>query len=140
MTPLVLYTRAKLEKIREAINYEDWFTAIVLSATELERFGCEAIQDYLINKSVGRKLAETIIKPMYLTNVVDCLIVMGVISEKERSKILEINEQRNNFIHRQRKAKFPYGKEARDKYEPLAKEAIRILKEKLNVVKGFVSR
>ena len=115
MTILRYYTRAKLQDIREASRKGDWFTAIVLSATEIERFGCERIEDYLTDKKVGRKLAETMIKPLYLTNVADCLLVMGIISEKERSKILEINDQRNNFIHRQRKAKFPYGEEARNR-------------------------
>ena len=87
----------------------------------------------------GVILAEALIKPLFLHHVADCLLAMGVIGGKERDKILEINGLRNNYIHReQRGAKFPPPKEAREKYEPLVKEAIKILRKRLEVVKGIV--
>jgi hypothetical protein len=137
---IVYYTRAKLEEIREAVKEGDWFTAMVLSATELERFGCERIQDYLKSGKIKSEIASRILESFYLRDVAECLLMMKTINKEEYKEIMEINEHRNKFIHRREKRKILYGKEAREKYEPLAKEALRILKEKLCVVVAFVGR
>lgn len=135
-----IYTRAKLRKIKEAIKENDWFTAIVLSASELERFGSEEIQDYLESKKVNPEFTNKILESFYLRNIAECLFVLKIIDEREKKKIMDINTHRNKFIHRRKKTKFPLGKKARETYEPLANEALRILKEKLDVARLVIGR
>lgn len=60
---------------------------------------------------------------------------MEIIDAKEEKKMEEINTERNHFVHRGTKEKFKRGKEADLKYNPLVAEAVRILKEKLDVMK-----
>jgi hypothetical protein len=52
---------------------------------------------------------------------------MKVIDEKEYKTIIDINQARNNYVHRIGKEKFRRGKEAQQAYESLVKAAIEIL-------------
>jgi hypothetical protein len=67
------------------------------------------------------------------------LLAIKRIGCNECLKILEINNIRNKFMHRKETYKFMIGTPAKKRYEPLVNEAIRILKEKLNASKVFVS-
>ncbi len=71
-----------------------------------------------------------------LKGIAEYLLVIEKIYSDEYRKIRTINQERNNFIHRGKKEKFERVEKARKKYGPLLNEAIKTLKEKLNVVRA----
>jgi len=54
------------------------------------------------------------------------------ITFKEYKTMIQINTERNNFMHRREVKQFAHGQQAKEKYTPLVNEAIRILREKLD--------
>jgi len=134
------YDTAQLLKIEKAKKESDWFTAIVLSAVQLERHGCLEIKEYLENLNVKSELIDRILKRKYLYEIAEYLMVIGKIDSEECKTIKTVNEERNNFIHRRGEERFKRGLEAKDKYAPLIDDAIRILKEKLNVLRIFIGK
>jgi len=53
---------------------------------------------------------------------------------------MKINDVRNHFIHRRGIERFKRGPEAKAEYMPLVNEAVKILREKLDVVQMRISR
>lgn len=140
MVGTAYYDTAQLSKIEQAKRSSEWFTAIVLSAVQLERHGYIEIKDYLQSFNVESQLIDEILEGMHLWKIAKCLKSIGKIDEKEYATIKTINKERNAFVHRKAKEKFKRGEEAKDKYVPLIDEAMQILKEKLNVIRLYVSR
>jgi hypothetical protein len=148
MAKIVFYDTAQLERIMDAVKQQDWFNAVVLSAIQLEHNGCAKIEDYLESLNANPELIDNLLETLYLKDVAKCLKTMEIIDSKEFSNIMKINDARNAFVHRRRdfffhkrkSIKLKRGKEAQETYEPLVLEAVRILKEKLDVVRGFVAR
>jgi len=140
MVRMAWYDTAQLPIIEAAEARGDWFTAIVLCATQIEYNGCVKIKEHLTSLKVDTDLADAVLEPLYLRDVVECLLVMKVIDKKERGTILRINKARNDFVHRRENVKFKRGKEAEEEYQPLVEEAKRILREKLDVMRLFVGK
>jgi hypothetical protein len=62
-------------------------------------------------------------------------LAISLIDNEECKIIQELNEERNKFLHRRETKRYARGREATEKYVPFVNEAIRILKEKFNVVR-----
>ena len=132
---IVVYNKAQLETIEKARAEHNWFTAIVLSAVQLEHNGCLKIKEYLLSLHAEPKIVDSVLEKFDFRDTLRCLKALGVINAKEEKKMQEINTERNHFVHRSTKEKFKRGKEADLKYDPLVVEAVRILKEKLDVMR-----
>jgi uncharacterized protein YutE (UPF0331/DUF86 family) len=76
--------------------------------------------------------AEAILKRINLLTVADCLLELKIIEKTECEILTKLNGIRNDFIHRTAKDPNMFGTEATKKYEPLVKEAIRILRDELD--------
>ena len=135
---IAVYNKAQLEIIDKAKAEHNWFTAIVLSAVQLEHNGCLKIKEYFLSLHVESKVVDSVLENFHLRDTIRCLRALGTIDDKEESKMMEINNERNRFVHRGTKEKFKRGKEADLKYDPLVAEAVRILKEKLDVMRVAV--
>jgi len=70
-----------------------------------------------------------------LKGIAEYLLVIEKIYSDEYRTIRTVNQERNNFICRREKKKIEREEKARKKYGHLLNEAIRVLKEKLNVVR-----
>jgi len=140
MARMAWYDTSQISILETAIEESDWFTAVVLSATQLERHGYLATKDYLKSLKVNRKVTDKILKRIHLYEISEYLLAIGKIDNKEHRTIVQLNEERNKFLHRRETKRYARGIEATKKYEPLVKEAIRILKEKFNVVRLYVSK
>ena len=134
------YDTAQLSKIQNAKEREDWFTAIVLSATQIERHGYLEVVEYLESFEVDSKLIEKTFERVYLRQIAEYLLILDKIDKNEYNAILKINTERNNFIHRRKEEEFKRGKEGKKLYSKLIDEAIRILIEKLNVKRLLISK
>jgi len=126
--------------IEDARDNSDWFKAVVFSAIQLERHGYFAIKEYFESLNVDAKLIDKILKRIHLFQIAEYLLAIGKINSEEYQAIIDINEERNNFMHRRETKRFARGKYADNKYKPIVNQAIRILKEKFNVVRLHVSR
>lgn len=124
----------------EAKQSHEWFKAIVLTTTQLERHGYIALRDYLNSQKVNPKLIDRMLDNMRLRDIAECLEIIGKIERREYKKILELNEVRNKFIHRKKGYNYLIGTRANAEYEPLVNEAIRILEEKIFVPTIFIAR
>lgn len=126
---------AQLAALERAIEEEDWFTAIVLSATQLERHGYLEIRWHLESLKIDSGLLDILLGRMYLLQIAHCLLALKTIDKIEKKIIEKINGARNEFVHRREETakdeKISRGAEAKRRYKPLAKEAIRILRKKL---------
>lgn len=140
MVRMAWYDTAQISTLTTAIETSDWFTAIVLSATQLERHGYLAIKDYLKSLKANAKMTEKILKRIHLYEISEFLLAIEKIDDEEHKTIKELNEERNKFLHRRETKRYARGTEAQKKYRPLVEEAIRILKEKFNVVRLYVSK
>ncbi|MCK4483117.1 hypothetical protein KAU55_07790 [Candidatus Bathyarchaeota archaeon] len=126
--------------IEDARDKSDWFKAVVFSAIQLERHGYFAIKEYFESLNVDAKLIDIILKRIHLFQIAEYLSTIGKIDSEEYRAIIDINEERNKFMHRRQTKNFARGTHADRKYKPLVNEAIRILKEKFNVVRLHVSK
>ena len=140
MARMAWYDTAQISKLEKARNESDWFTAIVLSATQLERHGYLEIKEYLESLNVNSRLIDRLLEKTYLSQIAGYLLAIKKIDEKEYRTVMKINDARNKFLHRRKEEKFERGAKAKGEYEPLVNEAIRILKEKLSAVRLLVSR
>lgn len=77
---------------------------------------------------------------MYLIQIAEYLLILGKIDKNEYKTIFKINSERNNFIHRRSARALKRGEEAERLYSQLVDEAQRILIEKLNVKRLYVSK
>lgn len=134
------YDTAQLSTLEGARKESDWFTAIILSATQLERHGYLAIKEHLRSREVNSKVIDKILERIHLYDISEYLLAIGKIDNEEFGTLRELNEERNKFLHRRETKRYARGKEADKKYDPLVKEAIRILKEKFDVIRLFVSK
>jgi len=134
------WDRGPIPIMEKARDDPDWFKAIVFSAIQLERHGYLTIKEYLGSIDVNAKLIEKLLERKHLYEIAEYLLTIGKINNKEFRTIKAINKERNNFIHRREVKQFAHGEQAKIKYKPLVNEAIRILKEKLNVVRLHVSK
>ena len=138
------YDTAQIPVIEAAMERKDWFTAIVLTATQLERHGYLEVIEYLESLNANSDMVEEIFEKTSLTQIAKWLLAIKKIEKKEYKTIMKINDERNKFVHRREKVgeeeKFKRGAEGKKKYEPLVKEAIRILKEKFSVVRLAVGK
>lgn len=131
---------AQIAILKRAIEDEDWFTAVVLSATQLERHGYLEIKAYFESLEVNSGLLDRVLDRMYLHQIAGCLFAIGTIDKKKYETVIEINKTRNKFLHRREKEEFERGAEAKRRYEPLVKEAIRILRERLPTKHLFIMK
>lgn len=126
------------EALNEAKNTKNWFKAMVYSAIYLEKYGYLSVKNNLESLNVNPKLCEKILYRISLRRINDYLLSGDIITKQEFDTIETINNERNKFVHRKEGVKYLIGTKATQTYEPLVKEAIRILNEKLNVKKLFV--
>lgn len=126
-----------MEKARDD---SDWFKAITFSAIQLERHGYFAIKEYFESLNVDVKLIDKILKRIHLFQIAEYLLAIGKIDSEEYQAIININEERNKFMHRRETKRFASAIDADVKYKPLVNEAIKILKEKFSVVRLHVSK
>ena len=132
---IVVYNKAQLETIKKARAEHNWFTALVLSAVQLEHNGCLKIKEYLLSLHAEPNIVDSVLENFNFRDTIRCLKALRIIDAKEGKKMQQINTERNLFVHRSTKEKFKRGKEADLKYDPLVVEAVRILKEKLDVMR-----
>ena len=134
------YDTAQISKLKKAREELDWFTAIVLSATQLERHGYLAIKEYLESLKVNSDLIDKLLNMKHLRQIAEYLLAIKKIEKEEYDTLIAINKERNNFIHRGEREKFKRGIEAQKVYGPLVDAAIRILEERLDAVRLRVSK
>jgi len=139
MAPVIL-SQGPIPKIEEARDRSNWFEAILLSAIHLERYGYFAIEEHL--KSLRVKYRKKDLKNLHLASIGLFLLAIKRIDDNDYRQILKVNGIRNKFMHRRDVYKFKptIGPKAKEEYEPLVNEAIRILAEKLDAVRGYVFR
>lgn len=139
MTPLAWNT-GPIPVIEEAKNKSDWPQAIVLSAIHLERYGYFAVKEHLESLGINcnEKSLKEVMEYLHLNEIALFLLAVKRIDYNEFLKIRQINSIRNKFMHRRETYNYKIGTRAKREYEPLVNEAIRILKEKLNVVKVII--
>lgn len=131
---ILVWESNPIPAIQRAIDKSDWFQAIVLSATQIERFGYYAILDFFESlKPDEKKVLAGIIEPLYLTQIAQSLQTIGKITPKERKIIMKINDERNSFVHQREIPKFTREREkAKAKYLPLVEKAMTILRDRLS--------
>ena len=134
------YDTAQLSRIQDAKERKDWFTAIVLSATQIERHGYLVILEYLESFKINPRLIDTTFERIYLRQIAKYLQILEKIDKHEYKAIVRINTERNKFIHRKKEEEFKRGIEAEELYSKLVDEAIRILIEKLNCKRLYVRK
>ena len=144
MVRMAWYDTAQLSIIEKARKESKWFTAIALSATQLERHGYLEIKNYLKSLKVDSELVDKILKRASLSKIADYLLTIRKVDNKEYKTIMQINDERIKFLHRREERaegeKFLRGAEAKKTYDPLIEEAIRILKEKFSVERLYVGK
>jgi hypothetical protein len=118
-----------IERITEALKAHDWFKAVVLSAIEMERHSYHMIREHF--ESAKCDYRNDVLKNMSLPQYALVLQAMRKINNADLNTIMDINTERNSFVHRATKTP-KRGLEADKAYEPLVKEAIRVLVEKLD--------
>lgn len=130
------------EALEEAKKTGNWFEPIIFCAIQLERYGYKEIRTYFESVRIEPDLIENILDkpPIRFSRITDYLLKMKKIDEKEHNIMHRIGEERNKFMHRKKGYNYLIGTKAKKEYEPLVKEAIRILKEKLNAVRLYASR
>ena len=137
---MVWYDTAQLQKIDDARDEGDWFTAIVLSATQIERHGYLEVVEYLESFKIDSRFIKKTFERVYLRQIAEYLLILEKIEKEEYNAILKINTERNKFIHRRKEEEFKRGKEAEKLYSRLVDEALQILIEKLNVKRLYISK
>ena len=137
MTPVDWYTAA-ITRIEEARDKQEWFSAIVLSAIQLERHGYIKLKRHLQSAKINYRKGD--LENLNLPEIALFLLALKKIEADDYNKMLDINRVRNKFIHRRETYKFSVGTKAKDEYEPLVNEAIRILSEKLDAVRILFSK
>jgi hypothetical protein len=75
------------------------------------------------------------LKRIHLYEISKYLLAISLIDNEECKIIKELNEERNKFLHLRETKRYARGREATEKYVPFVNEAIRILKERFNVVR-----
>jgi hypothetical protein len=73
---------------------KEWFKGIVLSATYLEHFGLERLRDYFKGKITNQRL-----KHLSLESIITLLFGCGLIDQNTYSRMIEIKDARNQFVH-----------------------------------------
>ena len=136
MTPIAWYTGG-IPKIKEARDKQEWFNAIVLSAIQLERHGYIKLKRHL--QSAKMSYRKDTLERLSLPQIALFLLALKKIEANDYDKVLHINKVRIQFIHRKETYKFLVGTKAKEEYESLVNEAIRILEEKLDAVKVVFS-
>lgn len=124
----------------EAKENTDWFKAVVLTATQLERHGYIALKDYFISLKANPRLVDKMLNGVRFPDISEYIQIIGRIDSKEYKTLLKLNEVRNNFIHRKKGYNYFIGTKANREYEPLVNESIRILEEKLYTPTAVVFR
>jgi hypothetical protein len=129
----------KLENfLEEAIKTNYWFYAVVFTAMEVEKYGCDKIRFYLNSfKDNKPSFTEAILERISLLTVAKCLLELEFIDKEDYKIITELNAERNACVHRTSGDPHIIGTEATKKLEPLIKKAVTILKEKLDAEKLF---
>jgi hypothetical protein len=147
VTPLTL-TYGPIPRLEEALDNakktNDWFEAIVLTAIQLERYGFLEVREYLESCKVDSRLIEELTERKTLQPIARCLLMLEKIDKSEFNTIDTINKERNKYLHRRgnrkgKKKDYLMGTRATKTYEPLVRESLRILKEKLNAFRGYAT-
>ena len=125
------------EAHNEAKNTKNWFKAVVYSAIYLEKYGYLSIKDYLESLKVDPRFCKKLLFHIDFRRINDYLLSIDAINDQEFKTIEAIRKERNKFVHREEGVKYLIGTKASQTYEPLVKEAIRILREKLKAEKLF---
>ena len=119
--------------IERARDNLDWFQAVVFSAIQLERFGYFAIKDHLKSLKIDsdKNIVKSFLDHLYLPQIALFLLGINKLTFEEYKTMIQINTERNNFMHRREVKHFAHGQQAKEKYTPLVNEAMKVLKEKL---------
>jgi hypothetical protein len=115
-----------------AIKTKNWFNAVVFSAIQVERYGCDRVRLHLNSLKVEESLIEAMLDRVSLPTIAKYLKAIGDVDETEYKTIKKLNVARNNFVHRTAGSHYLVGTTANEIYEPIVKEAIRLLEEKLD--------
>lgn len=140
MTRMAFYDTAQLDKLQKAIESKDWFTAIVISAIQLERHGYLRMNEYFEKIGLKSQIIKKLMHNQNMRAIGGFLLLSEQINGEELATMLNINTERNKFVHRSEKGKSKHGREAQKQYKPLVEEAIRILIEKLSARRLFIGR
>jgi hypothetical protein len=65
------YDTAQLSKIHDAKERKDWFTAIVVSATQIERHGYLEVVEYLESFKIYFRLIKKTFERVYLRQIAE---------------------------------------------------------------------
>lgn len=99
--------------LRECVEKKEWFKGIVLSATFLEGIGSRVLSLHF-----ARQIREEKIERLQLNLIIVLLYASRIIDHSTYSKMVEINQYRNDIVH----TKEPFSEP-----EPRAKDAKRII-------------
>lgn len=80
--------------IIDALAKKEWFKGIVLSATYLEHFGLEKLSSHFKGKISTERL-----KRLSLESIITLLFGCGLIDQNTYSRMIEIKDTRNTFVH-----------------------------------------
>lgn len=136
--------------LEECIEKEEWFKGVVLSATFFEGIGAKVLllhykrQMKALNK---RTLAETIkadkmiaekIGDLSVNSILILLYALGIIEPSTYLKMVKVNKDRNDLVHRQSPFAKPEGKEARRTIEMAIKCLHKLMYELHPETKQFL--
>ena len=123
------YEESQILKIEYAEEKEDYFTALVLSLTHIERLGYSIIKKHLESKEVEPELIKKILNRIGIMKISGILITMGTFTKTEYKQINAIRIARNAFVH-QKDDEPPEGVLiSENKYTKLISNAKKILRK-----------
>ena len=121
-----------LIRAMEEAKTKGWFEAVILSAANLEHYGYVELKKQL--DSVDIEYGEERLKRLQFIGIALLLYTTGKIEHRDYDTMCKVNSVRNKVMHRRKKRKTLYGKEADEEIKPLIEDSIRILK-KLHAVR-----
>lgn len=128
------------EYLSKAIETKDWFDAVVFTAIQVERYGCDRVRSYLKSINSTDSFTEAILDKIGLLTIGKCLRELQIVTKEEYKTIEALNVARNSFVHRTTiKSNYLMGTKGNIEYEPIVKEAIKLLEEKLDAVRLYAS-
>ncbi|UCH32421.1 MAG: hypothetical protein JSV05_03315 [Candidatus Bathyarchaeota archaeon] len=111
-----------VQVLKDCIEKKEWFKGIVLSTAFFEGLGIAILKDQFRDKIAPKNFD----RMRSVQQIIILLFASGLIRQHTYSKMLEVNEFRNNLVH------FPFGAPQ----QPLkAKEAQRIIRKAISCLK-----
>lgn len=86
-----------LKTLEKAMDDEDWFRGIVLSATYFEAYGKFKIKEYLGKNKIN--IGKDKIERLRLNQVITIMYALKIIDEKTYQMMLKIKDKRDKLVH-----------------------------------------